>query len=77
MPEERFPVKGAFPLVGFRVWARLIATVVGRRGVRSCSAVAVSRHLVPLVRWAALWGVLGHAFAMSSSAGGVAWCFSA
>jgi hypothetical protein len=76
MPEERFPVKGLFALVVFRDWARLFATGFGRGGpeiVDGCGR----RHLLPLVRWAALWGVLGHAFATSSSAGGVAWCFSA
>jgi hypothetical protein len=76
MPEERFPVKGVFSQVGFRVWARLFATVVGRVG-SGVVAVAVSRHLVPLMRWAALWGVRGHAFATPRSAPGVAWCFSA
>lgn len=30
MPEERFPVKGAFLLVGFRVWTRVAATVSRR-----------------------------------------------
>jgi hypothetical protein len=77
MPEEREPVKGVFSLVGVRVRARVIATGFGRGGSGVVVRIAVCRHLVPLVRWAALWGVLGHAFATPSSAGGVAWCFSA
>jgi hypothetical protein len=32
MPEERFPVKGTFRLVGLRLGARLIATGFGRVG---------------------------------------------
>ncbi len=77
MPEERGPVKGMFFLVGFRRGTRLNATGFGRGGSGVVSAVAVRRHRVPLVRWAALWGVLGHAFATPLSASGVAWCFSA
>jgi hypothetical protein len=77
MPEERFPVKGVFPLVGLRGEARLIATVVPSGAPVLIVDGCGRRHLVPLVRWAALWGVLGHAFATPSSAGGAAWCFSA
>jgi len=33
MPEERSFVKGLFPLVGFRVWTRVAATVSRRIGV--------------------------------------------
>ena len=36
MPEERVPVKGAFPLVGFRVWTRVAGTVSRRIGVCGC-----------------------------------------
>lgn len=68
MPEERFPVKGVFSQVVFLLMARLTATVCSVVGVRSRKAVPVRRHLVPLVRCAALWGVHGHAFATSSTA---------
>jgi len=42
MPEERVPVKGAFPLVGFRVWTRVGATGFGRGGLFWFVAVAVA-----------------------------------
>jgi hypothetical protein len=39
MPEERFFVKGAFPLVGLRVEARLSATGFGRGDVLNRSGM--------------------------------------
>jgi hypothetical protein len=65
-----------FSLVGVGVETRLTATgsvVVVSAVVDGCGR----RHLVPLVRCAARWGVLGHAFATPRSAPGMAWCFSA
>jgi len=42
MPEERFAVKGAFPLVGLGPKTRLAATECGRGDCLGCRAVAVA-----------------------------------
>jgi hypothetical protein len=68
MPEERFGVKGRFAWSGFGSGrGRLGQCLVGLVSVvvDGCGC----RHLIPLVRWAALWGVLGHAFASLSVVG--------
>ena len=56
-------------LVVFGLGTRLTATGVGSWGLFLVVVGCGCGHLIPLVRCAALWGVLGHAFASVSAVG--------
>jgi hypothetical protein len=75
MPEERGPVKRCFRWGLRRVDSTAVLPSWDWLG---CLTVAIAGTVLPLVRCAARWGVLGHAFAIApGSARGVAWCCSA
>jgi len=79
MPEERVHCQVAiYEGVGLgrtRVIVTALTVVVCRFGLLT---VAVAGTWLPLVRWAARWGVHGHAFAsLPTRSVGVAWCCSA